>query len=148
MLNTINRFKGKYHYLSNFYSSPIRYKGKVYPTAEHLYQALKTKNKRKRAMIRRCSSPGKAKKLGQEILLRDDWEQVKDKLMYMVIRLKFLQNRMLSMWLSNTKNITLTEGNNWHDNYWGDCSCSKCKNVKGENQLGKTLMKIRIIINA
>ena len=39
----------------------------------------------------------------------------------------------------------LTEGNNWHDNYWGVCKCnsSKCLDKVGRNKLGKILMQIR-----
>jgi hypothetical protein len=36
----------------------------------------------------------------------------------------------------------LIEGNWWHDNFYGSCTCNKCVN-KGENNLGKILMKIR-----
>ena len=145
-MNEVFAFIGKYRFLSNFCRSPIKYKGKTYKTAEHLYQALKTKNRKQRAMIRKCKTPRDAKRKGQNILLRSDFQQVKNNLMLMVVRLKFLQNPMLKIWLKNTKDKKLTEGNRWHDNYWGDCSCSKCKKIKGQNQLGKTLMKIRIII--
>ena len=141
----INNFKGNYKFLSNFYTSPIIYKKKKYPTAEHLFQALKTKNKNQRNNIRRAKTAGDAKRLGRNIRLREDWEQVKDKLMYMVVRLEFLQNSELTLLLKNTKNNILIEGNYWHDNYWGDCCCIRCRNVKGYNQLGKILMKIRIM---
>ena len=39
--------------------------------------------------------------------------------------------------------IMLIEGNYWHDNYWGNCLCPKCKEIEGQNQLGKILMKVR-----
>ncbi len=146
MSNQINAFRKQYWFLSNFCKSFIKYKGKVYPTAEHLYQALKTKNKNQRNKIRKVSTPTEAKVMGRHVELRDDWEEVKDKLMYMVVRLKFLQKSELKLLLKNTDNKQLIEGNYWHDNYWGNCTCFKCKNIKGRNQLGKTLMKIRIMI--
>jgi len=31
----------------------------------------------------------------------------------------------------------------WHDNYWGNCYCFKCKDIKGVNKLGEPLMDIR-----
>ena len=34
------------------------------------------------------------------------------------------------------------EDNWWHDNYWGDCQCEKCKNIEGQNKLGKILMRV------
>ena len=43
---------------------------------------------------------------------------------------------------STTGDAELIEGNTWHDNYWGVCSCSKC-NGRGKNRLGKLLMKVR-----
>ena len=39
----------------------------------------------------------------------------------------------------------IVEGNYWHDNYWGNCTCDKCKNIEGQNKLGKILMKIRMM---
>jgi predicted NAD-dependent protein-ADP-ribosyltransferase YbiA (DUF1768 family) len=45
--------------------------------------------------------------------------------------------------LLNTENSILIEGNSWHDNFFGNCTCIKCKDIKGENHLGKLLMKIR-----
>ena len=144
--DTITKFKGMFRFLSNFYSSPIRYQDFIYPTAEHLYQALKTKDPDSRTKIRMLPTPGKAKRIGRKVILRENWEDVKDKLMFMVIRLKFLQNSKLEEHLFNTGDDILIEGNYWHDNYWGDCLCSKCKNIKGRNQLGKTLMKVRKMI--
>ena len=139
----INEFKDQYRFLSNFYWSPIFYQEKLYPTAGHLFQALKTKDKKERDKIRIARTPGIAKKIGQTVSLKKDWEKIKDKLMYMIVRLKFLQNTELKLSLFNTKDSTLIEGNYWHDNYWGGCFCSKCKLIQGKNQLGKILMRIR-----
>jgi predicted NAD-dependent protein-ADP-ribosyltransferase YbiA (DUF1768 family) len=36
----------------------------------------------------------------------------------------------------------IVESNNWHDNYWGDCTCLRCYRI-GENHLGKILMRLR-----
>ena len=46
------------------------------------------------------------------------------------------------MALIATAGIDLVEKNNWHDNYWGDCSCLRCYKV-GENHLGKIWMALR-----
>ncbi len=37
----------------------------------------------------------------------------------------------------------IVEYNHWHDNFWGDCLCDRCKHIDGENMLGKMLMAIR-----
>lgn len=36
----------------------------------------------------------------------------------------------------------IVEHNQWHDNFWGSCTCPKCGN-KGNNALGKMLMNLR-----
>ena len=42
-----------------------------------------------------------------------------------------------------TGNEELVEGNTWHDNIWGNCSCDCCKKIEGQNKLGKLLMQVR-----
>ena len=145
-MKDINEFRGDNSFLSNFYKSDIKYNDEIYATAEHLFQALKIENKDERNNIRISKTPAIAKRMGRNVILRTDWEDVKDKLMYMIVRLKFLQNNDLMLKLKNTENYSLIEGNYWCDNYWGNCTCYKCKNIKGFNKLGKILMKIRIMI--
>ena len=149
IIKEIISFRGKYYFLSNFYFSNIKFfeygEYKIYPTAEHFYQAYKTTNLDSRKQIREISTPGKAKRFGQKVILREDWEQIKDTVMLTVIKLKFSQNSELKKKLLDTGEALLIEGNYWHDNYWGNCYCFKCRNTKGLNQLGKTLMKIRLI---
>ena len=42
----INRFRGKYMFLSNFCSCKhgVEFEGQIYPTSEHAYQAAKIEN--------------------------------------------------------------------------------------------------------
>ena len=42
-----------------------------------------------------------------------------------------------------TGGAVLVEGNTWHDNYWGCCTCSRCAGRRGRNNLGRLLMKLR-----
>ncbi len=146
MSKEIKTFQEEYRFLSNFYPSPIAYQEDIYPTAEHLYQALKTKNELTRKHIRIARTPGQAKKMGRtipSIYFRRDWEEIKYELMFMVVRLKFSQNSKLKQALFRTEGRTLTEGNRWHDNIWGNCLCPKCIQITGENHLGKILMRVR-----
>jgi predicted NAD-dependent protein-ADP-ribosyltransferase YbiA (DUF1768 family) len=62
--------------------------------------------------------------------------------MLYIIRNKF-SDKYMSDLLLNTGDEELIEGNYWHDNYWGNCTCSKCKDIEGQNKLGKILMKVR-----
>lgn len=140
----IDCFDGKYAFLSNFYSSPIApfNDGIVYPTVEHAFQAYKTTDINKRKEIAAQPTPGKAKHLGRHVKIRDDWQEIRINVMYTALKEKFkdleLQTKLLS-----TGNAELIEGNTWSDNFWGDCHCPKCRDIKGENNLGKLLMKIR-----
>lgn len=152
-ISSISKFSGKNSFLSNFFLSPINYgdhptqKGAyvIYPTAEHLFQALKTKNESVRVGISKAATPSLAKMMGRGVRLREDWEELKNDVMYLVLRLKFLQDPRLEKLLHNTGKLELVEENRWHDNYWGDCLCPKCHRIEGRNQLGVTLMKIRTL---
>ena len=139
-MKAINFFKDEYSFLSNFYKLPNGI------TTEHLYQAYKAKNKIDEVTILLCESPGKAKKLGNSIEIKENWEDIKDKVMFTILIVKFNILELKKL-LLDTKDDLLIEGNYWHDNYWGDCYCEKCKNIKGRNKLGKMLMIIRNSLN-
>jgi len=145
-MKAILGFRGLYRFLSNFYKSPIIYRGDTYTTAEHLFQSFKTRDLHIRRIIREISLPEDAKRFGRKIDLRDDWEDVKDNAMFITLKLKFSQNQKLKKCLLNTGNRFLKESNYWHDNYWGDCFCPKCNPIQGRNQLGKTLMRVRKLL--
>ena len=138
----INCFDGEFVFLSNFYPSPITDGNLIFPTVEHMFQAAKTVNIKEYKEIAAADTPGRAKRLGKTITLREDWEEVKDDIMYQALWLKFSIPTLREMLLA-TGNEKLIEGNTWHDNTWGDCSCERCKDIKGQNRLGKMLMQIR-----
>lgn len=62
--------------------------------------------------------------------------------MRQLLELKFNQPEFREKLLL-TQDEDLIEGNWWHDNIWGDCSCPKCKDIPGKNRLGILLMEIR-----
>lgn len=140
----INDFSKDYFFLSNFYNVYVEYEGIVYCSTEAAFQAAKTLDIAEREKIARMS-PSDAKRAGRKLKLRSDWEEIKDKVMYDVCYAKFTSNDSfrLAERLFATGDEELIEGNTWHDNYWGNCTCEKCKDIVGRNQLGKTLMKIR-----
>lgn len=140
----IGVFDGEFAFLSNFHPSSIQDEdGIVYPTVEHYFQAMKTLDKAQRFNIAIQPTPGKAKRLGRQVELRKDWEQVKEQIMYEALRKKFaiseLQEKLLA-----TGNEYLEEGTTWHDNEWGVCTCLKCQDIVGKNKLGKLLMRVRM----
>jgi ribA/ribD-fused uncharacterized protein len=142
MEKVIDKFAGDEFFLSNFYISPMIWNGKIYKSVEHAYQASKANNESEHEWIRNMDTPGKAKKNGMKVHLREDWEEIKLELMLELIRTKFL-NPELSKKLVDTQNYLLVEGNYWHDNFFGNCTCLDCKKIEGQNHLGKILMKVR-----
>lgn len=82
-------------------------------------------------------NPSEAKRLGRRVKLRDDWEEVKELVMYEICYHKFNQNPDIKRMLLNTGDAELIEGNTWGDCIWGVC------NGVGNNLLGKILMRVR-----
>lgn len=60
-----------------------------------------------------------------------------------ILEIKKYKDENLKQWLIGTGNETLIEGNWWHDNFWGACSCPKCEKKRKHNNLGKILMYVR-----
>lgn len=141
VLNSITSFKGQYSFLSNYFNAVVTFEGEQYPTAEHAFQAAKTLDLSERKRIASLATPGQSKRAGRELTLRKDWEEIKVTAMTVILKSKF-SDPILSRMLDETGDAILIEGNTWHDNIWGSCTCRDCGN-KGKNQLGKILMTIR-----
>jgi ribA/ribD-fused uncharacterized protein len=146
-LTIIDQFKDKYKPFSNFCPCVIYFEGREYPTVEHAFVAAKTKDEEFRKMISKlpAEDAGYAKRLGRnkkKCKLRKDWDIIKIGIMKRLLVQKFNYDEFKLLLLSTGDSI-LREGNYWHDNYWGDCFCKDCKNIKGLNNLGILLMKIR-----
>jgi ribA/ribD-fused uncharacterized protein len=135
MIKPITSFTGKYRFLSNFYPSRIM---TVFPTVEHAYQAAKCVDMDEFNDIMMAETPGKAKKLGAKVNLREDWEEVKLDVMFGLVRAKFIHYSELQDMLLETGKAELIEGNRWGDTYWGQCPLGS-----GFNHLGRILMEVR-----
>jgi len=133
----IDSFSGEYDFLSNFYEREILYNGVKYKTTEHAFQAAKAINQEDHDLIMNSSTPGKSKKLGRTIKIKNNWDNIKNQIMYEIVSAKFNQHQDLMNLLLKTRDEELIEGNWWKDTYWGVC------NGVGTNYLGKILMKIR-----
>lgn len=139
----INDFHGEYYFLSNFSNSPLYYNGKLWPTVEHAFQAAKVDDETAKKILV-AKTPGEAKRLGRTgTLVVKNWDERRVDVMRNCLLRKFLCNDELLQKLLATGDAELIEGNTWHDNAWGDCSCDKCKNKPGKNMLGQLLMEIR-----
>ena len=130
-----------YECFSNFYEAPIVYNEKEYVTNEHFFQAHKATTPEDFEKIRTAPTPGTAKRYGNQIKLISNWEDKKDRIMFTALLLKFTQHPQLAFALLRTQNRYIEEGNNWGDKYWG------VVDGKGENTLGKLLMKVREILS-
>lgn len=139
---TIDSFSGEHGFLSNFHVGvPVRCFNIEWPTAEHAYQAMKTTELETRIFIRNLDTPGKAKRAGQTITLRSDWEEIKFDVMRMVVSSKFMNNITLGAKLIDTGDALLIEGNTWGDKTWG--MVKENGQYIGSNLLGQILMNVR-----
>ena len=135
----IDQFRYQWAFLSNFYPCAVFYGLDRYYTVEAAYQAAKTKVPLQRAAIRDAAGPHLAKRLGQRVTLRPDWEQIKREVMSDLLWQKFTRHDLRDLLLS-TGERELIEGNDWRDHYWGICG------GVGENYLGRLLMAIREVL--
>ena len=134
----IDCFMHEFAFLSNYArilpESPV--------TVEHLYQAAKAACPEDAARIMSAETPGDAKKMARKIKKVDNWNEIKLHIMFNLLLYKFSfeENRRK---LLATGDEELCEGNIWHDNFWGNCTCEHCADKIGQNHLGKLLMKVR-----
>lgn len=134
----IDYFREEYEFLSNFYPTKLSFDGITYYNSEAAYQAQKCLLETDRLQFALLSAD-EAKRLGQKLEIRPDWDEVKCGIMEKVVYAKFTQNPALAQALLDTGDKTLKEGNYWRDLYWG----VSLKTGEGENNLGKILMNLR-----
>lgn len=131
-----------YYEFTNFSSHSIVFKGKRYPTSEHLFQAFKFIDSHPQIAehIRTCSDKpmvvfDEAHKFQGSV--RQDWSHVRVEKMEMVLGLKFTQHAKLRKVLLNTGDAELIEDSP-RDWFWGVGA-----DRTGSNELGKALMRLR-----
>ena len=134
----IDYFREEYEFLSNFYPTKVVFDGITYYNAEAAYQAQKCYLQADRLRFALLSAD-EAKRLGQKIEIRSDWDEIKYHVMEQVVYAKFAQNPTLAQDLLDTGDKPLKEGNTWGDVYWG----INLRTGEGENNLGKILMDLR-----
>lgn len=135
-----------YYEFTNFYSAPITINGKTYPTTEHYFQEQKfiPAYPNIANMIISAPSPRNAFDIARtnKSLVNPNWHKgLKDKVMLDALQAKFTQHNVLKQLLLGTGDKTLVEHTK-NDNYWGDNG-----DGSGQNKLGKSLMKVRDMLN-
>ena len=141
-MTEITEFRGEYAFLSNFYKSPVSFGGLVYPCVENAFQAQKCADGEEKVKYVLQNNPVRAKMMGKKEKLPSDWETRSVGIMEALLRAKF-SDPVLAEKLAQTKDAVLVEGNRWHDNKWGRCSCERCRGKESRNLMGALLMKIR-----
>ena len=156
-MNQINHFAYENHFLSNFYTHTVEFEGVKYASTEHAYQAAKVIDPAKRQIFTLDFNPnltaGQAKKIGQNLDIREDWNIVKVKIMRELVFRKF-EDTALAEKLRRTGDAYLEEGNSWHDVFWGVChhklegrTCKESAHRPfGGNHLGYILMDVRSLL--
>lgn len=116
-----------------------------YPTVEHFYQAMKFTDLEIRKSMSERLSPYvvKADAKTYKDMVRDDWFDINDRVMWTALSFKWRSDTSWGKMLLNTGTADIIEFNNWHDNYWGWCVCDRCKDKEHQDKLGKTLQLIR-----
>ncbi|KAJ7157175.1 hypothetical protein C8R46DRAFT_909522, partial [Mycena filopes] len=138
------------HYgFTNFSPHPVQYKGKRYPTSEHLFQAFKFMGTRPdiAEKIRKISESPRdafkeARKQQLQVYVRSDWKDVKIAMMDIAVEHKFAQHNDLREELLTTGEAELVE-DSADDAFWGIG-----KDGKGRNELGKALERLRAKISS
>lgn len=137
-MERVPAFRGCCFFLSNYYPVPLRFAGEDFWGVEQLWHWMKCSNDRDRSRIMATDnrSLGTAAK---SVSVRPDWAEKKDAYCLEMERLKFHQGgAALARMLADTAPVPLVERNNWGCRHWG-----VDENGRGENVLGRTLMKVR-----
>src|SRR6266403_951654 len=134
--NKVCGFFGEYRFLSNYDWCEIHYDGLVYSSTEAAYQAAKSLDRETQIEYTRMG-PSESKKIAYKLPIREDWCDIRLDVMYAVIKDKFTRHEELKTKLLQTGDKYLEETNYWKDVFWG------VYDRKGENNLGKILMRVR-----
>jgi ribA/ribD-fused uncharacterized protein len=132
-----------YGVFSNLFRCEITFENRVFPTAEHAYQAGKAAKPAVREWILQAPTPALAAMAAHGLYTWDvvpNWASIKVDRMRAVLRAKFSQHENLKQLLLETGTRRLVEAgttNNAVNRFWGEVD------GKGENTLGKLLMEVR-----
>ncbi|KAG8950811.1 hypothetical protein FRC00_007520, partial [Tulasnella sp. 408] len=138
----------KYYEFTNFAPYSVIFRGKVYPTSEHLFQARKFLDHRPLLAehIRKGSERPRfafieARRFAPET--RSDWKDKSIEIMEEILELKFTQHEKLYRLLLDTGDRYLIENAGKYDDFWGNGA-----DGNGRNELGKALMRLRDTLRA
>ncbi len=128
-------FRGDYKFLSNAWRTPITIgldgASYTFTCVESAFQALKAPE---RIHDFTKLDAKEAKALGRGVDLRKDWDDIREKVMEHLLRIKFMDADLKGKLLAIPTDITYE---NKHDGFWGTYGGA------GDDRLGKLLTKIK-----
>lgn len=140
-INPEKMFSGDLMFLSNLYACeiPMNVLGHpfVFGSAEAAFQAGKCLDPGHVQLFTRVADGAAAKKLGERVPPRKDWDMYRLAWMKQVLTCKFTRNPELMKKLIDTYPLPLTNTNTWGDTFWGVCQ------GVGEDHLGRLLTQLR-----
>lgn len=136
----INFYTPDFYVFNNFSAHAVEYRGALYPTAEHAYQAAKCLDPVGKEEIRAARSPLLAKELanGRYRSARDpQWSERKLAVVEELLRAKLAQHAEAREALRRSGTVDIVEDSP-DDYFWGAGA-----DGSGQNMFGKVWMKIR-----
>jgi ribA/ribD-fused uncharacterized protein len=129
----------EFYMFSNFSSFMVEYKGVLWMTSEHAYQASKFVDAPLIEQIKNARSSHDAFKLARANpdRVKPDWDNIKLQIMDEIVRAKHSQHAYIQKKLLETGTKEIVEDSPV-DSFWGWGS-----DRKGENNLGKIWMRLR-----
>src|SRR5262249_38832970 len=131
---SIKFYTPQFYVFNNFSAHAIEFRGKLYPTCEHAYQATKCTDPQGQQAIRNARSPLQAKRLANETYkaAKDpDWESKKVAVVEEILRAKLAQHAEAQEALRKSGREYIVEDSST-DYFWGEGA-----DGSGQNMLGK-----------
>ncbi len=138
-LEPVKFYEGPFYMFSNFASFAVVWRGKLWPTSEHAYQAAKFNHPTLQEGIRKATSAHMAKKIAEQYdeQKRPDWHEVNVAIMEEILRAKLEQHPYIREKLIKTGERKMIEDSP-KDAFWG-----RGPDHQGQNHLGRIWMKLR-----
>lgn len=129
----------EFYVFSNFSAFQIEWKGKLYPTSEHVFHSEKFESDDLKESVRLARSAHDALKFAEahDHVRRSDWEGIELQVMKEILLAKVAQHSYVLKKLRDSTDRELIE-DSWRDAFWG-----WGENRDGANNLGKLWMEVR-----
>lgn len=139
--NVVGFYEREFYVFSNFSSYQVFYRGRLWPTSEHAYQAASfsgvNSELEERCFQARSAHEAYRIKRDNENEVRTSWSDEKIEIMYEICKAKLQQHPYVKEKLLLTNNELLVEDSP-KDSFWG-----WGPDRKGRNELGKIWMRLR-----